>query len=130
MADDSLFLVYASAQLQDWLHDIMQWSKTRPVDVSCLDAHETISSWTYRTSPDGIIYCCKRWSKEEEVIIAQLRASFPNMAIVVLLEQNYYAKIAERTLRPLRCQPIFRNNIDGKANIIAAFELAKNILAH
>lgn len=127
--DNSLFLVYASAQQQDWLYTIMQWSKTRPIDVSCLEPYSTISLWTHKTSPGGIIYCCKRWSEEEGLIIAQLRSSFPNMAIVVVLEQNYYAKIAERALCRLRCKSIFKNNIECKANIIAAFEQAKSVLA-
>lgn len=127
--DDSLFLVYASAQTQDWLHSIMQWEKTNPIDVSSMEPHDTIASWTAKKKPDAIIYCCKIWSETEKKIISKLRSTFPSMPIIVLIEKSYFERAAARSLTPLQCTVVFKDSILNKSGIISALQQAQSIVS-
>lgn len=125
--DDSLFLIYASAHMQDWLYTIMQWKKINPIDVSSLEPHDTIALWVTKKNPEAIIYCCRVWSEAERKIISKLRSTFPTMPMIVLLEKNYYERAAKRSLRPLKCTVITKNDRLNKTDILNVFKHAQDI---
>lgn len=129
--DNSLFVVYAPADMQDWLHKIMDWKKINPIDVSDLDTYQSISSridkvdGLVKRKPDGIIYYCNGWWNAHENTLARLRNSFPNTAMAVILEQDYYIASAQRSLRAMGCLPIHKSKIGCKADIIYLFDKAR-----